>query len=168
MHFLTFLFFPPSPPFPLSFCLSFPFSLPFDPCCLCSPAVLGMIWSLSLQGCITSVLSPNTSWRSLQTFHHSTFPESASWSPYVSQITVSATISPPYCCLFEFFTIIFFTLALVRHLFCSTEQASCSLSFLTFAEKPCSSGPYCGSKIQGSRLILFVSCLCDICARDFG
>lgn len=102
---------------PLSF---FPFLPPFWSL-LPLLSLLGMIWSLSLQGCITSVLSPNTSWRSLQTFHHSTFPESASWSPYVSQITVSATISPPYCCLFDFFTVTFFTLAVVRHLFCSTE-----------------------------------------------
>lgn len=121
MHFLTFLNFPSSSPVPLSFCLSFPFSLPFDPCCLCSPAVLSMISSLSLRGCITSVLSLNTSWRSLQTFHHGIFPESASWSPDVSQITVLAPISPPYCCLFEFFTVTFFTLAVVRHLFCSTK-----------------------------------------------
>lgn len=69
-----FLCIPPPPS--LSQLLSlFPSLSSFDPCCLFSPAVFSLIWSVSLQGCNTSVLSPNTSWRSLQTFHHSAFPE---------------------------------------------------------------------------------------------
>ncbi len=82
----------------------------FDPFCLFSPAVFSLIWSVSLQGCNTSMLSPNTSWRSLQTFQHSVFPEQSMLSgvlmcprslsslPYLHHAAVSSSSSPSPSC----------------------------------------------------------------------
>lgn len=82
-------------------CSLSPSLAPFDPRFLFSPAVFSLIWSVSLQGCNTSMLPPNKSWRSLRTFHYSTFPEqsmlhgvlmcsrSLSLQPYLHHTAVS-------------------------------------------------------------------------------
>lgn len=158
---------PPIPPLPLfSFSPSF---LPFDPCCLFSPAVFGLIWSVSLQGCNTSMLSPNTSWRSLQTFHHSAFPEqsllpgvlmcprSLSPLPYLHHTAVSYSFSQSPSSRCQWYHIILyhwhtFRLIAISNFCWKTLQHYTSLRWLD-------------SEIQGCAVL---SWLCYICVSDFG
>lgn len=131
-----------SPSFPPSHSLSALLSLlpslsPFDLRCLFSPAVFSLIWSVSLQGCNTSMLSPNMSWRSLRTFHHSTFPEQS----MLSGVLMCPRSPSPLPNLHHISTIQPLSCWQGYHIYWVPQKDFfCSLGFSTFMENPTDNG----------------------------